>query len=168
MADTPVFSIIGWSGAGKTTLLERLLPALKSRGLRVAVVKEIPKAFDVDVEGTDTWRFSRAGADCVAIANPKQSIVFMNYAVGTRELIESVSGVDMVITEGHHDLGYPQLEVFRAEVSGTLRCPCAGNLIAVITQDDIALEEGVRRFAFGEIDALADFLVRRGGGKKEQ
>ncbi len=35
----PVLGFAGWSGSGKTTLIERLLPALKERGLLTAVIK---------------------------------------------------------------------------------------------------------------------------------
>ena len=33
-----VVAFAGFSGSGKTTLVERLIPALKMRGLRVSVV----------------------------------------------------------------------------------------------------------------------------------
>jgi len=34
-----VVAIVGHQGSGKTTLIERLIPALKARGLRVSTVK---------------------------------------------------------------------------------------------------------------------------------
>ncbi len=34
-----VFGVAGRSGMGKTTLLERLIPALRARGLRVSLIK---------------------------------------------------------------------------------------------------------------------------------
>lgn len=39
MGGIPIFSVVAYSGTGKTTLLEKLIPLLKERGLRVAVVK---------------------------------------------------------------------------------------------------------------------------------
>ncbi|UCH43864.1 MAG: molybdopterin-guanine dinucleotide biosynthesis protein MobB, partial [Dehalococcoidales bacterium] len=35
----PIISVIGNSGSGKTTLIERLIGELKSRGYRVATIK---------------------------------------------------------------------------------------------------------------------------------
>ena len=58
----PAIAIAAYSGTGKTTLIERLLPALRSRGLRVAVVKHDGHRFDIDREGKDSWRFTQAGA----------------------------------------------------------------------------------------------------------
>ena len=58
-----VYSFIAWSGTGKTTYLERLIAALKARGLRVAAVKHDAHRLELDREGKDSWRFARAGAE---------------------------------------------------------------------------------------------------------
>ena len=49
----------GFSGSGKTTLVERLIPALKLRGLRVSVVKHAHHEFDIDHPGKDTTATAR-------------------------------------------------------------------------------------------------------------
>jgi len=46
-------AIVGNSGAGKTTLLERLIPALKQKGLRVGVVKHDAHRFEIDHPGKE-------------------------------------------------------------------------------------------------------------------
>ena len=51
MKITRAIAIVGNSGAGKTTLLERLIPALKRKGLRVGVVKHDAHRFDIDHPG---------------------------------------------------------------------------------------------------------------------
>ncbi len=78
----PVLGFAGWSGSGKTTLIERLLPALKERGLLTAVIKHDAHGLKLypdadprqetleDVAGTDSWRFRRAGADAVILSGP--------------------------------------------------------------------------------------------------
>jgi molybdopterin-guanine dinucleotide biosynthesis adapter protein len=40
-----VVGFAGYSGSGKTTLVEKLIPALKLRGLRVSVVKHAHRQF---------------------------------------------------------------------------------------------------------------------------
>ena len=40
-----VYSFIAWSGTGKTSYLEKLIAALKTRGVRVAAVKHDVEAF---------------------------------------------------------------------------------------------------------------------------
>ena len=62
-----IISVVGWHNSGKTTFIERLVPALKARGLRVAVIKHSGGGFELDHPGTDTWRFQQAGSDVVAI-----------------------------------------------------------------------------------------------------
>ncbi|MGZ9149182.1 MAG: molybdopterin-guanine dinucleotide biosynthesis protein B, partial [Candidatus Deferrimicrobiaceae bacterium] len=47
-------AIVGNSGAGKTTLLERLIPALKGKGLRVGGIKHDAHRFDIDHPGKDS------------------------------------------------------------------------------------------------------------------
>ena len=40
MEHIPILGVAGWSGSGKTTLIEALLPELRRRGLRTAVIKQ--------------------------------------------------------------------------------------------------------------------------------
>ena len=55
---TPVITFVGLSGTGKTTFLEKLIPVLKDRGLRLAVLKHDAHHFEMDHPGKDTYRFS--------------------------------------------------------------------------------------------------------------
>ena len=59
----PTYALVAFSNSGKTTFLEKLIPALKSRGLRVAVIKHDGHDFQLDKEGKDSWRITQAGAD---------------------------------------------------------------------------------------------------------
>ena len=62
-------AIVGNSGAGKTTLLERLIPALKRKGLRVGAIKHDAHRFDIDHPGKDSHRLTAAGADTMVITS---------------------------------------------------------------------------------------------------
>ena len=44
--------------------LERLIPKLKARGLKIAIVKHDGHRFEIDHEGKDSDRFTKAGAEC--------------------------------------------------------------------------------------------------------
>ena len=50
----PIITFVGKSGTGKTTLLEQLIPMLKARGLRLAVLKHDAHHFEMDKPGKDT------------------------------------------------------------------------------------------------------------------
>ena len=63
MANIPVIGFAAFSGTGKTTLIEKIVRNLKAQGFRVAVIKHDAHKFEIDKEGKDSWRFSKAGAD---------------------------------------------------------------------------------------------------------
>ena len=62
-----VLAVSGVHNSGKTTLLEKLLPMLRSRGLKVGVIKHDGHDFTPDVPGTDSYRLREAGAEGVAV-----------------------------------------------------------------------------------------------------
>ena len=51
----PIVSFVGKSNSGKTTVLEKLLPVLKKRGLRIAVIKHALHGFEIDRQGKDSY-----------------------------------------------------------------------------------------------------------------
>ena len=73
----------GYSGSGKTTLVERLIPALKLRGLRVSVVKHAHHKFDIDHPGKDTHRHREAGAFEVVVASEATFVTIGDFTDGT-------------------------------------------------------------------------------------
>lgn len=154
----PVLSIVGRSGSGKTTLLEKLIPELKGRGYRVAVVKHHPHpGASVDVEGKDTWRFSRAGADHVALVTPD---LVMHYRKKEQEpsLTEVVSGireVDLILTEGFKQERFPKVQVSRGEAAPEPVCdPC--ELLALVSDQPPHGE--TPWFDLEDIAGLADLI----------
>ena len=76
----PVLTFTAYSNTGKTTYLEKLIPCLKSAGLRIAVIKHDAHDFQADIEGKDSWRFAQAGADIVAVASKRLRFVCHHYA----------------------------------------------------------------------------------------
>ena len=56
-----VLAVSGLHNSGKTTLLEKLLPALRSRGLKVGIIKHDGHDFTPDVPGADSYRLREAG-----------------------------------------------------------------------------------------------------------
>ena len=94
--DIPIVSFVAWSGTGKTTFLEKLIPALKARGLRLCVMKHDAHEFQADREGKDSWRMTRAGADVTIVTNGKHAAVFENRPVSAEALLARVEGVDLI------------------------------------------------------------------------
>ncbi|MGI6630032.1 MAG: molybdopterin-guanine dinucleotide biosynthesis protein B [Bacillota bacterium] len=119
----PVISIVAEkSNSGKTTLLEKLIKDLKSRGRKVAVIKHHPHLVEIDRPGKDTWRHAQAGADIVVISGPDKAafIEKREKELTLDEIIERISGVDIIITEGYKNDKKPKIEVFRSQVCENL------------------------------------------------
>jgi molybdopterin-guanine dinucleotide biosynthesis protein B len=51
--------------------MENLIKELKNRSLRVGAIKYHKHGdFEMDIEGKDSWKYAKAGADAVAISSP--------------------------------------------------------------------------------------------------
>jgi molybdopterin-guanine dinucleotide biosynthesis protein MobB len=111
-------AIVGNSGAGKTTLLERLIPALKGKGLRVGVVKHDAHRFDIDHPGKDSHRLTAAGADTMMITSAEKLAMVKRHAASPpiEELLERYfSDMDLVLVEGFRGSSLPKIEVHRKD-----------------------------------------------------
>jgi hypothetical protein len=58
----PIVGLAAGSGTGKTTLLLKAIPLLKSRGVRVGLIKRAHHTFDTDKPGKDSYELRKAGA----------------------------------------------------------------------------------------------------------
>ena len=115
---TPIVSIVAKSGTGKTTLLEKLITEMKQRGYRVGAVKHDAHSFDIDHEGKDSWRLTRAGADTMLITSPDKLAMIKQYAEEQEPtLAETVAAycddLDIVLSEGFKKSATPKIEVHR-------------------------------------------------------
>lgn len=161
-----VVGIAGYSGSGKTTLVERLIPALKLRGLRVSVVKHAHHSFDIDHPGKDTHRHREAGAFEVVVAS-NQRLALMREFEQRAELTvhqllaELYDGVDWVLVEGFKSSNLLKLEVWRADAGKPARYPDDDFVIAIATDSPDRLPETTLRpvLDLNDADAVADWLV---------
>ncbi|HEX2922585.1 MAG TPA: molybdopterin-guanine dinucleotide biosynthesis protein B [Chloroflexota bacterium] len=162
----PIVSVVGRSDSGKTTFLEKLIPQLKSRGIRLAVVKHDSHGFEMDRPGKDTWRLRQAGADAVMISSPTQ-MAMIRAGLPREMTLDEVAAtigdaVDLVLTEGYKSGDKPKIEVSRRVISdGELLCG-PGELLAVVA--DGPREIDVPLFdledAAGVAELLAGYLER--------
>ena len=118
-----VVGFAGYSGSGKTTLVEQLIVVLKSRGLRVSIVKHAHHKFDIDHPGKDTFRHRAAGAFEVVVASSNRLALMREFEqpleLSVHQLIaELYEGVDWVLVEGFKDSDLLKIEVWRAPADG--------------------------------------------------
>ena len=159
VAMPPIVSMVGKSGAGKTTLMEKLIPELKSLGLRVGTIKHDVHGFELDHPGKDSWRHKQAGSATTIISSPHKigMVMDVDHDHTLDELASFFSGVDIILSEGYKQETKPKVEIFRKEIHNSPLCLNDGNLIALMTNADIDLN--VPRFSTDDINGLADFLV---------
>ncbi len=100
----PMISVAGWSGTGKTTFLEQLIPALKQRGLRVAVVKHSHHPAQPEHPDKDTARLRRSGADAV---------LFWNGFFQPEAIRAQLPDTDLILVEGFKSEPIPKLALHR-------------------------------------------------------
>lgn len=141
MKNVPIITFVGLSGTGKTTFLEKLIPVLKARGYRLAVIKHDAHHFEMDKPGKDTWRFTRAGADVVAISNREKCAILERppAELSLEELVERLPEVDLVLTEGYKYGSHPKIEIHRAALDRPLLTPAA-RLLCVMTDEPLAVD----------------------------
>lgn len=153
-----VVTLAAYSDTGKTTYLEKLIPRLKTAGLRVAVIKHDGHDFQMDREGKDTWRFAQAGADAVAIASAAKFALCRQHLVGLEDIVNQLSDMDLILTEGYKTGPYPKIALFRA-ASGKDLAAEPPDCIAIVS--DVPLEAGCPVFPLDDPAPLAAFLLQR-------
>jgi molybdopterin-guanine dinucleotide biosynthesis protein B len=164
-----VVGFAGFSGSGKTTLVERLIPALRLKGLRVSVVKHAHHKFDIDHEGKDTYRHREAGAFEVIVASDTRLALMREFEVPNRPtvhqlLAELYDGVDWVLVEGFKDSDLLKVEVWRAAASKPARYMDDDFIAAIATDspDQLPTPTGLQVLNLNDPDAVVDWLLSQG------
>lgn len=165
-----VIGFAGYSGSGKTTLVEKLIPALKARGLRVSVVKHAHHKFDIDQPGKDTFRHRAAGAFEVVVASQNRLALMREFEkpseLTVHQLIaELYGGVDWVLVEGFKSSDLLKIEVWRGPSADYAGKPSLymddDFIVAIATDAPDQLPEATLRpvLDLNDADAVADYLV---------
>ena len=158
----PVLSIVGFSDSGKTTYLEKLIPALKKRGLKVGVIKHDAHSFDIDVPGKDSWRLTQAGADITVISSPAKIAMIekQDQEENLAGLARRLKGkVGLVLTEGYKRDKALKIEIRRAAKSREPFCDDA-ELFAVAGDYISEKETSVPLMPLDDAEPMADLIIK--------
>ena len=166
-----VVGFAGYSGSGKTTLVEQLIPVLKSRGLRVSVVKHAHHSFDIDQPGKDTHRHRGAGAFEVVVASQNRLALMREFEkpseMTVHQLIAELwDGVDWVLVEGFKSSDLLKIEVWRGPTESYAGKPPRymddDFIVAIATDAPTQLPHATLRPVLDLNDprAVADYLVQ--------
>jgi molybdopterin-guanine dinucleotide biosynthesis protein B len=154
-----LLSIVGTSDSGKTTLITRIIPVLREKGLRVAVVKRHAHGdFEIDKEGKDSWKIYNSGAD-VLIASPVKLAFIRRVNEEEGNNLDWIyerylSDYDLVITEGFSKAGKDRIVVVKKpeEVKHFEQ----GRILAVVCDERI---EGYTWFRRSEVEKISEFIL---------
>lgn len=158
----PVVSFIGKKKSGKTTVLLGVIAELRSRGYKIAVLKHDTHGFDIDIPGTDSYRFKELGTEVVGVSSPWTYVWQVRAAEEPTlgELIRQIrEPVDLVITEGFKQQDAPKIEVSRSGRSNTL-VSTPDELIG-ITSDQRFPDYPVPQLDLDDFKGLADLVEQR-------
>ncbi len=159
--ETPIISVVGKSDSGKTLFLEKIIPALKSRGLKVGTIKHDVHGFDIDKPGKDTWRHKEAGANLVLISSPYK-IALIKDVDEDKELDELqelyVKDVDLILTEGYKSGDKPKIEIFRPSKHETKLCdPEEDEILTTVINEEQEEESAI--FPPAEIEEVVEIIL---------
>ncbi|MFQ6372099.1 bifunctional molybdopterin-guanine dinucleotide biosynthesis adaptor protein MobB/molybdopterin molybdotransferase MoeA [Shewanella sp. YIC-542] len=162
----PVLGFCAYSGTGKTTLLKQLIPVLKQRGLRLAVLKHAHHDFDVDIPGKDSYEMRKAGARQLLVAShvrwalmtedPQESDPDLEHLLQQLEADQA----DLVLVEGFKKLALPKIELHRAALGKPFIYTEDPNILAVACCDDTQLPAQIQRLDINNIQQIADFVLQ--------
>ncbi|MBQ9980292.1 MAG: molybdopterin-guanine dinucleotide biosynthesis protein B [Oscillospiraceae bacterium] len=156
MSNIPIISFVAFSNTGKTTFLEKLIPCLKAKGIRLAVLKHDAHEFQIDKEGKDSWRMTQAGADVTVITSATHAAIMENRPVDVNALLAKITDVDIIITEGYKDGTWPKIAMARAANGKPLPLDPA-DCAAVVT--DLPGDYPCPVFALDEYEAVGCFIA---------
>jgi molybdopterin-guanine dinucleotide biosynthesis adapter protein len=105
-----VIAAVGVSGSGKTITLEYLVSKLSAEGYKIGSIKHVHhKGFTMDKEGTNTWRYAKAGAKVIVAISPEEIDIIRKTEMALKDLdnimaLLAAENLDVVFIEGFHSL----------------------------------------------------------------
>ena len=160
MKTIPIVGFAAWSGTGKTTLIEALVAHLTAQGVRVAVIKHDAHRFEIDREGKDSWRFTRAGAAISIVSSAEKTALIESRPMGLDQLTNLVHDVDYVLVEGYKAGDLTQIGVSRAATGKGLPAPLS-RYAAVVTDEALPGAQ-IPVFGLEDVPGVARFLLDHG------
>lgn len=162
---TLILSIVATkSNTGKTTLIEKMIKNLKLRNYSVGVLKHNAHKFEIDKEGKDSFRFSKAGADNVIVSSCEKLAMIkrIEKEVPIEDILLFFEDVDIVIIEGYknNNSSYPKIEVHRKGIDSNLLCKnidfkCS-QIVALASDEEVDVDIPI--LDLNNVNSICDFI----------
>ncbi|MGO4834142.1 molybdopterin-guanine dinucleotide biosynthesis protein B, partial [Rhizobiaceae sp. 2RAB30] len=143
---------------------ERLVGELTRRGRKVSTVKHAHHAFDIDKEGTDSFRHRHAGAMEVAIVSGNRWALMHELRNEAEPALDAIlarlAPCDIVLIEGYKREGHPKIETRRLQAKDTEPlAPDDPSILAIAADHDVQ-GAAVPAFHIDDVAGIADFIER--------
>lgn len=160
----PALAVVGWHNSGKTRLVVELTKILSEYGLRVATVKHAADLQELEDPMSDSAKHQAAGARETLLVGRNRCALYRRLSPGDEhnvplELLSDGTS-DLILVEGFKHSHLPKIETYR-RTERLVAAPLAGevDVRAVVTNEQIALPDGVRVFRWSEMEALAEWVM---------
>jgi molybdopterin-guanine dinucleotide biosynthesis adapter protein len=163
-AHVPIIGFAAFSGTGKTTLLRRLLPLLRDRGLRIALVKHAHHRFEVDHPGKDSYELRKAGAQRVLVTSRDRWALMVERDRPREPRLDEAlleldqGGLDLIVVEGFKRERFPKVELHRPSLGHPLLFPDDDCVIAVASDGPLPRATDLPLLDLNRPEAIAGFL----------
>ncbi len=163
----PLLGFAAFSGTGKTTLLLKIIPELKRKGLRVAVIKHAHHNFEMDTPGKDSYEIRKAGAVPMLICSSMRTVITIENEAPSDPSLANVlnhisdKSVDIVLVEGFKHWPFNKIELHRESTGKPLIYPDDQNIIAIAHDNNKPFENILLpQLDINNIDSIVDFVMQ--------
>ena len=162
----PILGFAAFSGTGKTTLLIKLLPILRTHGLKIAMIKHAHHKFDVDKPGKDSFELRKAGASPMLISSSRRIAIMIDKEEETepdlQDLLSYINPdkIDLVLIEGFKQWPFPKIELYRPEVGKPLLFPDDKNIIAIAHDGELPVAASIPVMNINQPEQIAQFILQ--------
>ncbi len=158
---TPFLCFGGYSGVGKTTLLSKLIKKFKDDSVRVGYYKHDSHRFVMDKEGKDTHKCAQAGAEMVAINDPRHFAIIGDNNFKKITITHALEQCDCILIEGYKQSPFNKI-VFLDKNGDMPISPETPNIKAIIHQGKISnsFDSKLPAFERGDIDSIYEFVKK--------
>lgn len=164
-ARVPLVGFAAFSGTGKTTLLSRIIPILRERGLRIAVVKHTHHDFDIDRPGKDSHTSRQAGAIAVLIGSRHRWALIKETPGADEPTLDELVAhleqdeLDLILVEGFKHERFPKVEVHRPSLGKPLLFREDPTVIAIATDETLLERPPIPVLDLNRPEQIAVFIL---------
>ena len=141
-------AVIGWKNSGKTTLVSNLTNYYSNKGIKVGVVKHAHHNFDIDHEGTDSYKIRKSGAFKTTIVSNKR----LAHMIEEESLDDNITKI-IAMHEDCEILIFEGFKNNKNELNSELP-----NVLAIVTDQD--RKRTIPNFQHDQITEIAEFILK--------